>query len=484
MTTMSSRSAHVFTGPTISEGEVRRILPWACVHPPIRHGDLGEHCERGDVVGIIDGLFYQAPAIRHKEIISALRRGVRIAGASSMGALRASELRSFGMSGVGTVFRLLTTNVIDADDEVAVLHTDADSGWKQLTVAMVSVRIAAIRATTEGRITREEAATAVRVIRKLPFSRRSLGGISRALLACGLSQRVFDALKASLGDKDVKRLDALALLDAMRSERFNLPPTLPGTCGPFCTKECGSAETHFQAVWRWSGQHERDSDRQRIMAASQLFLPGYRIHYAHAVLDLMADSIVRRSSGTTDTKVEITELAEKSIAAAAVRGILPPTWSHNEDSPASLQPFLRTAERETWRREDERLRLATVALIRSCRVPPGVPPAHIAYERMSAQEIDLAAQYVQVASAYNEVQRVSDPRKLPHRVKRTAALNLLARLWGEPLDGLCALERGFASLEQAIKAAQLFVPASMAEQLPRAPEAKYELAFARGIYSA
>ncbi|MBP5873147.1 hypothetical protein F3K24_43140, partial [Streptomyces sp. LBUM 1485] len=50
----------------------------------------------GDTAVIIDGLYHQAPALRHKEIIAAMARGVRVIGAASIGALRAAELAPFG----------------------------------------------------------------------------------------------------------------------------------------------------------------------------------------------------------------------------------------------------------------------------------------------------------------------------------------------------------------------------------------------------
>jgi hypothetical protein len=43
-------------------------------------------------------------AVGHREIISALKAGVCVVGGSSMGALRASELDSYGMIGVGRIY--------------------------------------------------------------------------------------------------------------------------------------------------------------------------------------------------------------------------------------------------------------------------------------------------------------------------------------------------------------------------------------------
>lgn len=45
------------------------------------------------------------PAVWHKELLYTLQEGVEVCGASSMGALRAAELESFGMLGVGVIFQ-------------------------------------------------------------------------------------------------------------------------------------------------------------------------------------------------------------------------------------------------------------------------------------------------------------------------------------------------------------------------------------------
>ena len=42
----------------------------------------------------------------HREILAAVRKGVRVVGASSMGALRAAEMDTLGMTGIGEVYRM------------------------------------------------------------------------------------------------------------------------------------------------------------------------------------------------------------------------------------------------------------------------------------------------------------------------------------------------------------------------------------------
>src|SRR5439155_25574779 len=97
-------SVYVFTGPTISAAEAARELQ-AMYLPPAAEGDVYRVArKRPQAIGIIDGYFQSTPPVRHKEILWAMSRGIHVFGSASMGALRAAELASFGMEGVGTIF--------------------------------------------------------------------------------------------------------------------------------------------------------------------------------------------------------------------------------------------------------------------------------------------------------------------------------------------------------------------------------------------
>ena len=65
----------------------------------------------------------------HKEILWALPEGVPVFGSASMGALRAAELRGFGMRGVGRIFEAFREGALEDDDEVALAHGPAATGY-------------------------------------------------------------------------------------------------------------------------------------------------------------------------------------------------------------------------------------------------------------------------------------------------------------------------------------------------------------------
>lgn len=115
-------SCVAFLGPSLSHERARRIVGNDCdLLPPVRRGDLPSLPSSTRVLAIIDGVFQSDSSVGHREILEQLRRGVDVVGGGSMGALRASELDSMGMIGIGEVYELYSSKRIDGDDEVALI---------------------------------------------------------------------------------------------------------------------------------------------------------------------------------------------------------------------------------------------------------------------------------------------------------------------------------------------------------------------------
>src|SRR5258708_31673592 len=80
----------VFFGPSIAAAEVGRLA--AATHaPPIKRGDLAS-VDGYELIVLFVGEFGQNRSVSPKEILAVLDGGKTVIGASSMGALRASEL--------------------------------------------------------------------------------------------------------------------------------------------------------------------------------------------------------------------------------------------------------------------------------------------------------------------------------------------------------------------------------------------------------
>lgn len=223
-------SIYVCLGPSASLDEARAVLD-ATYLPPAAMGDVYDLVRRGArAIVILDGFFERVPAVWHKEVLYALSNGVRVFGGASMGALRASELWSFGMEGVGRIFEDFRDGVLEDDDEVTVVHAPAESGYRPLSEAMVNLRDGLRRACDAHAIapaTRELLASAAK---KRHYPERSWEATFEDGLALGVPRAEIDALRAFVRREkpNLKRDDALAVLRRVAdAQREGLAPHAP-----------------------------------------------------------------------------------------------------------------------------------------------------------------------------------------------------------------------------------------------------------------
>ncbi len=208
-----------FTGPSLP-AEVRRTFTDVDWRPPAAAGDLLRlDVPGGATICLIDGYFDHRPAVRHKELLLLLSKGVRVLGASSIGALRAAEMRPQGLIGVGPIYRAYARGTITGDDEVALIHAPAELGWKPLSVPLVDVRATLCRALRERILDRDGAHALLGAARSIHYVDRDW---PRVLDLHGGSSR-FEAWLPT-GQVDQKRLDALACLHVARSSAFPASP--------------------------------------------------------------------------------------------------------------------------------------------------------------------------------------------------------------------------------------------------------------------
>jgi hypothetical protein len=209
----------VFAGPSIAASDVDRFLPGATCRPPAAQGDVYRATlTRPAAIGVIDGYFERVPAVWHKEILWALSQGIHVFGSASMGALRAAELASFGMIGVGAIFEAYRDGVLEDDDEVAVAHGPADTGYRAGSDAMVNIRATLTRAVREGVVDAETASALEREAKRLFYAERSYARLLELGRDAGFAPAIVDGLRRWLasGAVNQKYDDAVAMLQAMR----------------------------------------------------------------------------------------------------------------------------------------------------------------------------------------------------------------------------------------------------------------------------
>ncbi|MDL2246894.1 TfuA-related McrA-glycine thioamidation protein, partial [Methanobrevibacter sp. OttesenSCG-928-K11] len=175
------RKIIVYTGLSISHEEARSILDndsenEIIYKKPIKRGDILEDIKiNPDIIVIIDGVFHQSPAVGHKEILEAIKRDILVVGASSMGALRASELDSLGMIGIGYVYNEYSNGNITSDDDVAVV-LDPDT-LEQLSEALVSINYILNQAENENIINSAEKEEIIKITKSIYYPKRTYSNI-------------------------------------------------------------------------------------------------------------------------------------------------------------------------------------------------------------------------------------------------------------------------------------------------------------------
>ncbi|MBN1166087.1 MAG: TfuA-related McrA-glycine thioamidation protein [Methanospirillaceae archaeon] len=211
----------VYLGPSLSVHEAEEILPSADYLPPVKRGDLGALSARNpDIVGIIDGVFFQDAAVGHREILSLLEAGVTVIGASSMGALRAVELLPFGMIGIGKVFCMYRDGIVISDDEVALIcdpisHTP-------LSEALVNIRVTLDDAAEKGIFSSDDAGLILKTAQQIYYPERTYETILSRCRGELRSVSVDDALVWLQHNRiDQKRADAIEAITSIRDQFFS-----------------------------------------------------------------------------------------------------------------------------------------------------------------------------------------------------------------------------------------------------------------------
>ena len=205
----------VFLGPSLDVTEAEKILT-ADYRSPAKRGDLLEAVREGAaIIGLIDGVFHQESAVAHREILTAIKKNVRVVGASSMGALRAAEMDTLGMVGIGEIYRMYKSGELESDDEVALVF-DPSSGLA-LSEPLINIRFTLKQAELEGIIDSTAHDALLASARSLFYPKRTYRAIVSAAGGAvdeGTQYRFLHWVPA--GSCDQKKDDAIAALEYIR----------------------------------------------------------------------------------------------------------------------------------------------------------------------------------------------------------------------------------------------------------------------------
>lgn len=211
----------IFLGPSLSMERARHIFSFADYRPPARKGDLlrlaTEDSDENNTgfVGLVDGVFLQDYPPTPIEVYTLLQKKkgrILLAGAASLGALRAVELERFGMIGIGKIFRLYRSGKLDSDDEVAVTFSEPD--YRLQSEAMIDIRYT-LHWAAKDRIIKQETKNALaRIAKQIYFPSRNYEEILERARASGAAEqselerlsRYISTHRRSLKEEDSIRL--------------------------------------------------------------------------------------------------------------------------------------------------------------------------------------------------------------------------------------------------------------------------------------
>jgi hypothetical protein len=389
----------VFVGPTLQSKDVAAAGNFM-VLPPVSQGDVYRAARRRPrAIGIIDGYFSGAPSVWHKEILWAMSAGVPVFGSASMGALRAAELHTLGMRGVGKIFEAFRDGALEDDDEVAVTHGPAEIGYVATSEPMVNIRETLTLAETRGVLRPESRRALERFAKSLYFGERDWPFLLERAAAQGIAEFEVADLRdwLPMGRVDQKRLDALDMLAAMQQAPVAGEPKRQ----PF----------HFEWTYLWDLFVARSDEVE--MAQAHRILDELRIQGLDAYSQIETRALLRRVAATGPLRpVEVSRDAAQATLTAIRRRLdlsqrpeLDGWMSANDIDDASMERLV----------EDE-------ARLQALRERFG---------RLSASflldELRLSGEYERLAERARKKERLIGAAGLMDRVDALAQLR--SRLW-------------------------------------------------------
>jgi hypothetical protein len=207
----------LFAGPsTYGLDRAALLRDGVRLRPPVCRGDVERLAEAASMPGVLvicDGVFQSVPAVSHAELCAAIDVGWQVWGVSSIGAIRAFELRDEGMRGFGNVYEQFLRHDDFTDDEMCLLHFPEDP-WFPLTEALVNLRHALdVRGAALG-VSSDAGARALATLSRAWFGDRTPEFMGAALLDAGVPASAAQALLAWTAANRVKSLDLQRLMQA------------------------------------------------------------------------------------------------------------------------------------------------------------------------------------------------------------------------------------------------------------------------------
>jgi hypothetical protein len=212
---MSNKALEIctlFAGPSL-QGIDSQLLGGVVIHPPVKRGDIERLVAQNPPsnLAIVDGVFHAHPAVGHAEILDALGAGWRIWGLSSMGAIRACEMDTLGVTGFGEVYRQFASDPDMSDDEVTLIH-QAQEPFLTLSEPLIHIRTFLSAWASEQIITPAQEQHVLHYLKNMWYGNRTLSCLKEALLALPVAVEKIDSALVNFSAYRIKSLDLIDFL--------------------------------------------------------------------------------------------------------------------------------------------------------------------------------------------------------------------------------------------------------------------------------
>ena len=229
----------VFAGPSLPPAGIRGT--GVMLRAPARRGDIAALIarRRPGVMALADGVFHQTLAVGHAELREAVGIGWQVWGLSSLGAIRACEMRHLGVRGYGAVYDRFVADDMFSDDEVALVHAP-DPPYRAISEPLIHIRVALEALSASAVLTTGQRRTLTSRLKRLWYGERTLGRLRAEILAMQPTARTpIDRWLAGFERFRIKTLD----LERFLAERPWLPPVTSARPNTRASASSGPSDT-------------------------------------------------------------------------------------------------------------------------------------------------------------------------------------------------------------------------------------------------
>ena len=203
----------IFAGPSLNATSKSLIQELGLyLLPPVQRNDMEALMQqnfKGTAI-IVDGMFRDVLAVGHAEIREAMEQNIQVFGLSSMGAIRAYEMRYLGMKGFGKTYDWFFKMEDFQDDEVSLLHAPAPYHFS-ISEPLVHFRECVLDLVATQQLSAESGQKVIDTLKSLYFGERKLD-LFLSLLA-EVSEIDTVALKANFDRYRIKQIDLVQFLE-------------------------------------------------------------------------------------------------------------------------------------------------------------------------------------------------------------------------------------------------------------------------------